>query len=280
MSGVVATSSAATETAAFGDRRYGPGLYRLDLSPAKDLPLMANGEPTTFGVLLNKLVDSKVHELPDPFRRTDKYATGAGEIEVEGESDIRLMMRVLVDLVRREINPFEVLWFPYDHDWTGWDQHSHHFFAVSYDRIVSEKCSFFNGQPLILKQDKQDAGGWYSYPYFDEALALYWYPKFYEETITGKLMTLRPDRPELYYYERQNVKDEAENKKFTTLARMYHLLWWVIVVLLITISFPQIKIVSGIIAAALLIYVCVPLADLQVQIRRDHGSLLDKPPVP
>lgn len=42
-----------------------------------------------------------------------------------------------------------------------------------------------------------------------QALELYWYRRFYTETLTGQLMVLRPDEPTLYHYERAQTRDNC-----------------------------------------------------------------------
>jgi hypothetical protein len=253
MAEAVATSGGKVETVKFGRNRYSAGMYRLDLSSAKDLPLKMNGEPSTFGALYSKLVESKIREMPDRLVfKSEKYVTEAGDIEVEGEWTTLSTMRTLVDLVRQDINPYGVMWFYYDTDWSRDADECHVFFAVHGDKVVLEACHFSSEEPLILKQDKDDDPIWHSHPYFDEAIVHYWYRRFYSETMTGKLMTLRPDVPILYFHERPTVRDTVKDLGFVTLVKTYRLLW-VAVALLVAIAFPAIKEIMAIVAGALLI---------------------------
>lgn|ERR1022692_2439427 len=249
----VTTPDAKVETVKFGRDRYSPGMYRLDLASAKDLPLKMNGESSTFGALYRKIMESKIREMPDRLAfGTEKYVTETGDIEVEAEWTTLSTMRTLVDLVRRGIDPYSVLWFYYDHDWSRDADECHVFFAVHGDEVVLESSHFSSEEPLILKQEKEDDPIWHSHPYFHDALVHYWYRKFYSETMTGKLMTLRPDEPILHYYERPTVRDAVKEVGFVTLIKMYRLLW-VAVALLIAIAFPAIKEVMGIVAGILLV---------------------------
>lgn len=237
----------------FGRERYSPGLYRLDLSTAKDLPVKMNGEPSTFGAAYAKLVESKVSEMSDRLSfGVEQYVTEAGDITVEAEWTILSEMKMLVGLVRQDIDPYGVMWFYYSHDWSRDADECHVFFAVWGERVVLESCNFSSEEPLILKLDKEDDPIWHSHPYFNEALVHYWYNRFYTETITGKLMVLRPDEPLLYYHERPSTRDTAKDVAFVTLIKTYRLLW-VAVALLVAIAFPAIKEIMGIVAGVLLV---------------------------
>lgn len=232
---------------------YSPGLYRLDLSTAIDLPVKMNGEPSTFEDVYAKLVESKVREGPDRLSfGVEKYVTEAGDIKVEAEWTILSQIQMLIGLVRQDIDPYSVMWFYYSTDWSWDGDVCHLFFAVYGDKIVLESCNFSSEEPLILKLDKKGHPLWLSHPHFDEALVHYWYKRFYTESLTGKLMVLRPDEPLLYYYERQSTRDTVEEVAFVTLVKTYRLLW-VVAALLAAIAFPPIKEIMGIVAAVLLI---------------------------
>jgi hypothetical protein len=182
----------------------------------------------------------------------EKYVTEAGDIKVEAEWTILSEMKMLIDLARQDINPYGVMWFYYSHDWSRDADECHVFFVVYGDKIVLESCHFSSEEPLILKQDKEDDPIWHSHPYFNAALVNYWYNKFYTETMTGKLVVLRPDEPILYYYQRPSTRDVEKDVVFVTLIKTYRLLW-VAVALLIAIAFPAIKEIMGIVAGILLV---------------------------
>ena len=110
MSETATVPDAKVEFAKFGRDRFSPGLYRLDLSTAKTLPMKMNGEPSTFGDVYSKLVESKVREMPDRLSfGVEKYVTEAGDIEVEAEWTILSEMKMLIDLVRQDISPYGVM---------------------------------------------------------------------------------------------------------------------------------------------------------------------------
>lgn len=248
-----ATAHAETKPTKFGREHYSPGLYRLDLKNALNLPVKMNGELSTFKVAYAKLVKSNIIEMPQPFSfPADEYVTDEGPIQVEAEWTIRSEMRMLLDLVRRDIDPFSVMWFYYSRDWSRDCDEIHIFFAVYKDKVVLEACSFGSEEPLILELDKRDDPVWHSEPDFDEALVTYWYTKFYTETMTGKLMVLRPDEPILYYYQRPTTKDVMKDIAFVISVKSYKLSWMA-VVLLVAIAFPVTNVVMGIVAVILFV---------------------------
>lgn len=238
----------------FGRERYKSGLYSLDLSRVKDAPLKVNGEASTFEGLFIKLAKAKVIEIADHGGLRDaKYITDAGDLIVETEEwqFIHVINR-FAELFKRGINPYNVRWFYFDHDWSRDADEVHVFFAAHGDEIVLDSCHFGSDDPLILKQEKDDDPIWHSHPYFDEALVHYWYQRFYSETMTGKLMVLRPDEPLLYYFPRPAVRDNVKDLSFVTLLKLYRLAW-VAVVLLVAIAFPAYKEILAVIASVLLI---------------------------
>ncbi len=246
------------EGAKFGRDRYSPGMYRLDLSSVKDASLLLNGQASTFEAVYLKLADSKLTEVVSRFAfGTAKYVTDEGELVVASKDwAVLSSMNTLAELLQRGINPYEAMWFYYDHDWSRDADECHVFFVAHRDAVVSEHCHFSSEEPLILKLEKDDEPIWHSHPYFDEALVCYWYQKFYSETMTGKLMVLRPDEPSLYYFQRPTSrdaqKDSVDAVRLVTLVKMYRLLW-VAVALLVGIAFREFREIMGIIAIVLLL---------------------------
>lgn len=234
----------------FGRDRLSPGAYTLDLSTVVNVPVKVNGEPATFADAYRKLRDSKIEEIDHGFE-SDKYVTGEGEISLECDWPILATMRELSGLTRQGIEPFHVTWFYYEHDWSRDADESYTFFAVHDGKIVNESCHFSWEEPLILKRKlKDDEPIWHSHPYCDEAWEIYWYRKFYSDTMTGQLMVLRPDEPILYHYERPQARDTVRDLQFVTLAKMYRLLW-VAIPLFAAIVFPSIRDYMAIAAIAL-----------------------------
>ena len=160
-------------------------------------------------------------------------------------------MRELAELLRQGIDPHHVTWFYYDHDWSRDADESYTFFCVHGGKIVSESCHFSSEEPAVLKRSKPDGEAiWHSHPSFDEAFEIYWYRKFYMETMTGQLMVLRPDEPILYHYQRPETRNVERQLQFVTLVKTYRLLW-VAIPLLVAIAFPSLRDYMAVVAAAL-----------------------------
>jgi hypothetical protein len=242
------------ETKKFGRDRYSPGRYELDCSFVKNTPLKLNGQDSTFEAVYTKLRESKIIDIPWSlgFRDT-KYVTDKGDMVIEAE-DWRILsvIQKLAGLLKQEINPYEVTWFYYDHDWSRDADECHVFFAVHNDRVVLESCHFNAEEPLILKEEKEDDPVWHSHRYFAEASVQYWYQRFYTQTMTGQLMVLRPDEPMLYYFHRPTIRDVAKDVEFVTIIKLYRLLW-VVVALLFGLVFSPLREIMGIVGALLLV---------------------------
>jgi hypothetical protein len=127
----------------------------------------------------------------------------------------------------------------------------HRFFVVHGNKLVAESCHFSSWEPHVLKRSEVDAEPvWNSDPYVGAALEMYWYRRFYTETLNGQLMVLRPDQPILYHYERPDGRDILRVRQYVTLLKTYRLLC-VALPLLVAIVFPSIEYVMAIAAAAL-----------------------------
>lgn len=240
-----------TQVETFGRVRLSPGRYTLDLSVVNDVPVKVNGELSTFGEVYCKLRDSKTGKLPlFGSLSGHRYVTDEGEIELEGSWPLLSTMRKLIGLSWEGTDPYHVNWFYYEHDWSRDGGECYDFFAICDGKFVMESCIFSSEEPLILKREIDNHPIWNSHPYFDEAWELYWYRKFYTETLRGQLMVLRPDVPILYHYERPQARDTMREVQFVTLAKIYRILW-VAVPLLAALAFPSIKDYMAIAALAL-----------------------------
>lgn len=242
MGEATATAEAKTQIPTFGRDRPAPGAYTLDYrSPVWSAPVTLNGHPSTFAEVYGKLRDSKVKQKEDSLLPTsDTYITEEGEVRLDGgieEWPLRATMRELAELLRQGIDPHNVTWFYYSHDWSRDADESYQFFAVHDGKIVVERSSFSCVEPRVLKRREVDANPiWHSHPGFDVAWERYWYRKFYTETLTGQLMALRPDEPILYHYER---RDTARDVQLVTVAKIYRLLL-VVIFLMAAIAFPSV----------------------------------------
>lgn len=247
------------ELQAFGRVRLLPGAYHLDLSAVKDATVTLKGQPSTFGDAYSELIHSKIKEMPAfPILR-DRYLTEEGEIELDCDWTLRATMRTLIQLAQQGVEPYGATWFYYDHDWSRDADETYAFFVVCGSKIVSESCSFSSQEPRVLKKAEEDPESiWHSHPNFDQALEIYWYRKFYMETLTGQLMVLRPDEPILHHYERPQARDVMREVQLVTLAKIYRLLLiTVVLVAAIAFRFPKgyLAIAAGVLAADFL-WVC------------------------
>jgi hypothetical protein len=230
-----------------------PGMYSIHWENLKNIPLKLNGEPSTLDAVYVKFVNSKIKDEIDEhssFGRK-KYVTDQGDLDIEAEWTVLSTIETLAGLFKKDINPVNVMWFYFDHDWSRDADECYVFFAVHNDKIVLESCHFMSQEPLILAQDKEDDPIWHSHPYFNEAVIRYWYRKYYSETKNGSLMVLRPDEPTLYYYDRATAKDSTRDVQLVTLIKIYRLLW-ITVVLLAGIILPAIREYMFILAGILL----------------------------
>jgi hypothetical protein len=254
MSDAPVTPPTASESKVFGKERLKPGAYTIDLSAAADRQVIVNGEPSTFLAAYYRLSGSKIQEIADRplVGDVDEYIAEDGVLLLGGDWRLRSAMRTLIGFVGRGIPPGEVMWFYYDFDWSRDADVLHVFFAVHGGKVVLESCRFSAEEPLVIAPQHDDDPIWHTHPFFDEALERYWYQRFYSETLTGRLMVLRPDEPILFHYERPQTRDVVKNIELVTLIKAYRLLW-VIVALLAAIAFPPLRESMGGVAVILII---------------------------
>lgn len=115
------------------------------------------------------------------------------------------LLAILLSLRSRDVDPFGVVWFSYDSDHVTDDTHaSYAFFVVSGEAMIEESVKFPDYSSSAFEPgvfDPPDSEPtWRNGYYWPEAYARYWYRRFYTESLTGKLLVLRPDEPPLYYY--------------------------------------------------------------------------------
>lgn len=236
----------------FGRDRYSPGAYSLDLTSVLEIPVKANGELSTFGEVYVKLKGAKAVE-EFQFRHY-KYVTEHGDVSLECDWPVASILQKLVKLTQRGIDPHDVTWFYFGHDWSRDADEAYSFFAVYQGKIIDEDCHFNAEEPLMLIQKRDDDPIWHSQPHFDEAWKRYCYRKFYTETVTGQLMVLRPDDPILFYFTRSQPQgyDPLRQAGYVTLVKTYHLLWAAIP-LLIAIAFPSVRLYMAVVASLLIV---------------------------
>ena len=196
---------------------FQPVAYWFDTEKIWALPLSRkyeggkDDEPTTFGDIVVLLRDKQLKL--DSFERgvLDSEFVAADDslkVTVKGGSFNRDLLRIILQLHSEGISVFDSTWYYFDHDSCRQDPHEmYSFFVVAKNKIVRERIGFsdyldsgFN--PTIFEAHDHEEMIWGDEPHWDEAATRYWYRKFYTETRTGQLMTLRPDDPPLFYYER------------------------------------------------------------------------------
>ncbi len=141
--------------------------------------------------------------LEDRFVTLDDSLT----LKIEGPLFNRDVLRTMLTLHSEGINPFSAIWYYFDHDSCRQDpQECYSFFVVANDKITRERVAFFNDlysgfDPTIFDTHDYKDMTWGDEADWHEADTRYWYRKFYTETRTGQLMALRPDEPQLFFYE-------------------------------------------------------------------------------
>ncbi len=239
-----------SELPTFGHERLAPGAYHLNLAAVKTFPLKGNGQPATFDEIYCKLWNAKILKMPEWVRGVATFDTDAGEVTVSCESGELFVLQILCDLIglhKEGIDPYRATWFYYEHDWSRDGDLLHKFFVVHDGKIASEYFSLGQGYPRVLAINKDDEPIWHSWSYTHTASEIYWYRKFYTETLTGQLMVLRPDEPILYHFARAE-RDVTRDVEFATLIKIYRLLW-IAVPLLAAIAFPVLRPYMAVIAA-------------------------------
>jgi hypothetical protein len=247
------TAVVTNETAkTFGDSSPEPGMYNLSKNEALCLPLKMDGKECCFGDAWDRLSKSNIKEVEQHHHPDDGdvYFTEAGKVQITGKWTERELLRDLLKLHGKGVEPFAAIWFPYD--WSHFEDVVVHCFLLLYDgKIVDEQFSFASRPPFVLQRPlgykEPDC---HNRQYFDEAEECYWYRKFYTETMTGQLMVLRSDKPLLYYLERPK-RDLTPDVTLAVLTKLYYLLW-VVIPVLGAIAFPSLRFVMAIAAAILL----------------------------
>ncbi|MGB8261929.1 MAG: hypothetical protein WCE75_16325 [Terracidiphilus sp.] len=250
------TAVGANETAkTFGTSRPDPGMYVL--SPCVSaLPMKMDGKECLFGNAWDRLSHSNIREVEHhSILFGDVYVTEAGKVQISGEGIVGdgtcALLRELLELHHKGVDPFAATWFPYD--WGNCEDVVVHSFFVLHDgKIVEDGFTFASFYPSVLERPafyNEDPLA-YKRQYYVEARECYWYRKFYTETMAGQLMVLRSDGPSLYYFERP-TRDLTPDVTLAVLTKLYYLLW-VFIPVLGAIAFPSLRFVMAIAAVILL----------------------------
>jgi len=222
------------------------------------LPLKMDGNDCLFGNAWDRLSHTKIKEIEHhSILDGDVYVTEAGKVQVSGEGgegNVGLgtldLLRNLLELHSKGVDPFAATWFPYD--WSHYeDVVVHGFFVLYGGKIVEEEFTFPSYSQLVLERPAlYKDPEIHNHRFRDEAWERYWYRKFYTETVAGQLMVLRSDEPSLYYFGRP-TRDLTPDVALTVLTKLYYLLW-VFIPVLGAIAFPALRLVMAIAAVILL----------------------------
>jgi len=154
------------------------------------------------------------------FAHGTEFKTSNGhDLVVGGPSFNREVLKTVFDLGKERIDPFDTIWFWYESYSDGDNEDWHSFFVVRDDNIVRERVVFGDdrrsyvhaGQsgftPSIFIADgdgdddpEADVSWLWRRENWRVAEDRFWYRKFYQETKTGQMMVLRPDRPKLHHF--------------------------------------------------------------------------------
>ena len=178
------------------DKASWPTGYWLDAQKVRNLPR----------VRVSRTPEGNKQEVPTTIGEVLESLTGHQIMDLDGAFFNRYLLEALLDLQKNDINGFLATWFWYDSEVGGDSPGSkaYDFFVVHEDRIVRDRVVLFdeldNEFPSVFRNDDSLPAIWGNWKAFDEANIRFWYRKFYQETVAGQLMVLRPDEPELYYY--------------------------------------------------------------------------------
>lgn len=216
---------------------FKPTAYWLDIKKVKSLALNGAGQPTTIGDVLKQLEGHEVKSVEDGPLEAE-VETDQGTFTFKGISFNREVLLHVLNLEKEGISPSFSQWFWFDkcHNLRN-AMESYSFFVLSpFDnKIIREHIRFFDHagsgfDPSIFIAYEGDIWNWADDSDWEEARVRYWYRKFYEETQTGQLMCLRPDKPSLHYYAQDRYVRGREEGIQSLLSKIYILLWVLVVV--------------------------------------------------
>jgi hypothetical protein len=208
------------------------------------IPVKLNGEQTTMADAYAKIRDSKLRKVPNGLHLGPQgFETDNGTFVLDCDPSLLSTVCSLFILEQEQKNPYQVSWYYYDHDHSDMASAVQTFFVVHEGKIIRESHHFNWDEPMILKRHSEEDPIWHNEPYFDEALDHYRYQQFYTETLTGKLMVLRPDEPILYFFERPRAGEGQKTFEvlaLVTLGKIYRAIW-VALALLAASAYPPLR---------------------------------------
>jgi hypothetical protein len=142
----------------------------------------------------------------EPFESVSHFGD-AVKVEMQGERRVDFggtsfsayLLEVLLNQQKAGVSPFEARWFYYDKVYCLQDNmHGYKFFVAYKDAIVDEQVRLVDHSgsgfdPGAFDTSDSEYGPiWSDERDAEEAIAAYWYRKFYTETKTGQLYVLSP----------------------------------------------------------------------------------------
>jgi hypothetical protein len=197
----LALTSAPTPT--FGRRSLSAGIYRLNHKLMESIPMKLNGRDSSFWQVYLALSNAKIKDVDILGNRYETETGNVFLLDGKEEYAIKSAMKVLAEVIKLGANPYTAAWFYFGKDHSRDADEIQEFFVVYEDKIIGTfhfDCR--SPQILVKPEEKDEEYIWSSDRYFREASEIYWYRKFYTETMIGQLMVLRPDEPPLYFYNR------------------------------------------------------------------------------
>jgi hypothetical protein len=177
----------------------------------ESIPMKLNGQASTLWQVYVALLKAKVKDIDG---LGDKYETETGNtILLDGKEEypIKSAMRVLGEIIKSGANPYTAAWFYFGKDHSIDADEIQEFFVVYENKIIGTFHFDCRAPQILVKpEEKDDKYVWASDHAFSEASEIYWYRKFYTETMIGQLMVLRPDEPPLYFYDRSVSFEPAD----------------------------------------------------------------------
>jgi hypothetical protein len=193
---------------------FQPVQYLLDRTKVLSLPFtrvktsgskwIEAGDMTLGSVLLEG-ANRHIRTMEQLIKNSIATPDDAEDIVVASVAFNCRLLETLLSFRSRDIDAFNATWFWYDSATcldTPLDSYS--FFVVHNKTIVNEQVKFSDSHSYGFDPTVLTAGDtseiWSNDKGWDDAVTRFWYRKFYRETMTGQLMVLRSDEPDLFHY--------------------------------------------------------------------------------
>jgi hypothetical protein len=209
-------------------------VFALQLTEKRTENGETNDVATTLGEVYQKFLSQNAKATS--FGAGVAIETDTGKLTFTGPPFNCDLLAMMLDLRQKGIVALMCRWFYYDKSYGGGTSPSScRFFVVQDDRIVAEDIDFIDDAPggwgfdpsVFCEADSIGTDG-NSEASRREAETHYWYRRFYTETKTGQIMTLRRDHPRLYG---QLPEPEPKPEVGVILLKKIHTLLWALVVI-------------------------------------------------